>query len=190
VARSSPPSSPAFSHKPNYTYSPAHMSQRDPHCCLGCTWSVHEVEILAGGGVIPTPALTCFCYAHVHSAHASILGVRWLSGTIVQPAIAPRQAPTLDVNLGPSVQTHRTTGFTFEKGSDMFTLATTDYHKRASHITTSLIPPPQHPALITSRWTMKGPAMSPQRSPASESGCRTMPRALVPATRSGARKNG
>ena len=38
------------------------------------------------------------------------LGARWLSGTIAQPAIAPQQAPTLDVNLGPSVQTHKPTG--------------------------------------------------------------------------------
>jgi len=116
--------------------------------------------------------------------------VQWLSGTIAQPAIAPQQAPTLDVNLGPLVQTHRTTGLILKKGSDTFTSTTTDYHKRTSHITTTLIPPPWHPAPITSRQTVKGPAMSPPCSPALESGRRTMPRALVPAARSGARKNG
>jgi len=42
-------------------------------------------------------------------------GARWLSGTIAQLAIAPRQAPTLDVNLGPSVQTHRTAGFILKR---------------------------------------------------------------------------
>jgi len=70
AARSSLPSSPASSHKPNHTCSPTCMSQRDPHCCLSCTCSVHEADILAEGGVIPTPALTCFCYAHAHFAHA------------------------------------------------------------------------------------------------------------------------
>ena len=74
AARPSLPSSPASSHKPNYTCSLASTSQCDPHCCLGCTLSVHESDILAGGGVIPTSTLTCFCYAHAHSAHASILG--------------------------------------------------------------------------------------------------------------------
>ena len=72
--RPSPPSLPASSHKPNYTCSPASMSQCNPHCCLGCTLSVHEGDILAEGRVIPTSTLTCFCYAHAHSAHASILG--------------------------------------------------------------------------------------------------------------------
>jgi len=42
-------------------------------------------------------------------------GAQWLSGTIAQPAIAPQQAPTLDVNLGPSVQTHRTAGFILKR---------------------------------------------------------------------------
>ena len=55
-------------HKPNHTCSPACTSQRDPHHSLGCTWSVHEADILAGGGVIPTPVLTCFRYAHAHFA--------------------------------------------------------------------------------------------------------------------------
>jgi len=44
------------------------------------------------------------------------IGAQWHSGTIAQPAIAPRQALTLDVNLGPSVQTHRTTGIFWKKG--------------------------------------------------------------------------
>jgi len=52
---------------------PENRNQRNPHRCLGCTRSVHE-DILAGGRVIPTPALTCFRYAHALSAHASILG--------------------------------------------------------------------------------------------------------------------
>ena len=98
---------------------------------------------------------------------------------------ACRRAPTLDINLGPSVQTHRTAGFNFEKGQTHSLQPLPITKDRFSHITITLIPPPQHPAPVTSRQTVEGPAMSPSRSPTSESGRHIMPRALVPAARSG-----
>ena len=97
---------------------------------------------------------------------------------------------TLDINLGPSVQTHRTAGFNFEKGRTRSLQPLPITKDRFSHITITLIPLPQHPAPVMSRQTMEGPAMSPSHSPTLELGCRTMPRALVPAAWSGDRKNG
>jgi len=98
AARSSPPPSPASSHKPNYTCSPAYTSQRDPHCCLGCTRSVHEADILAGGGVIPTPTLTSFRYAHAHSAHASILGFP-TTLAVLTPSCSFPQVPQSELRM-------------------------------------------------------------------------------------------
>ena len=69
VVRSSPPSLPASSHKPNHTCSPACTSQHNPHHSLSCTWSVHEADILAGGRVIPTSILTCYAMLTPTSQH-------------------------------------------------------------------------------------------------------------------------
>ena len=74
--------------------------------------SVHEADILAGGEVIPTPAFTCFCYAHSplqscqhirlsHYPHCTNTILQLPSGSTVKEFLCVSTCSELQMDSGP-----------------------------------------------------------------------------------------